>query len=147
MACVSHPIMVCVNCSLSIFLKLDWVSLHHQYQEYSKGDEIQESLEIDDLVSNDQIVATAAENSSIDTVWVVYIIDINCVDHSSNNIDDYGYTVPKSQPYFLCKYLEKLNDKKGAVYKRSKKKMLSFTKKVLCTHSLSLNQIIIKKKI
>ena len=88
MACVSHPIMVCVNCSLSIFLKLDWVSLHHQYQEYSKGDEIQESLEIDDLVSNDQIVATAAENSSIDTVWVVYIVDINCVDHSSNNIDD-----------------------------------------------------------
>ena len=37
---------------------------------------MQESLEIDDLVSNDQIVATAAENSSIDTVWVVYIIDI-----------------------------------------------------------------------
>ena len=37
---------------------------------------MQESLEIDDLVSNDQIVATAAENSPIDTVWVVYIIDI-----------------------------------------------------------------------
>ena len=68
----------------------------------------------------------------------------HCVDHSSNNIDDYGYTVPKSQPYFLCKYLEILNDKKGTVYKRSKKKTFSFTKKVLCTHSLSLNQIIIK---
>ena len=44
-----------------------------------------------DLVSNDQIVAFAAENSSIDTVWFVYVIDIKCVDHTSNDIDDYGH--------------------------------------------------------
>ena len=40
----------------------------NQCQEYPKDDiDDQESLETGDLVSNDQIVATAAENSSIDT--------------------------------------------------------------------------------
>ena len=88
---------------------LSKVSLRHQYQEYSKDDKIPESLEIGDFVSNDQIVATAVENSSIDTVWFVYVIEIKCVDHSSNNIDDHGRNVPKLQPYLLCNYLEKLN--------------------------------------
>ena len=89
-----------------------------------------------DLVLNDRVVAIAAENSSIDNVWFVYVIDIKCVDHSSNNIDDYGH---KSQPYLLCNYLEKLNDnKKGFVYQRSKK-TISLTKKVLYIHPLSLN--------
>ena len=60
-----------------------------------------ESLEICDLVSNNQIVAIAAENSSIDTVWFVYVIHVKCVDHSSNNIDDYGGNVSKSQPYLF----------------------------------------------
>ena len=50
---------------------LNKVSIHHQYQEYSKDNEIQESLEIGNLVSSDQIAAIAAENSSIDTVWFV----------------------------------------------------------------------------
>ena len=52
------------------------VSLRHQYQEYSKDYEIQESLEIGDLVSNNQIVAIAAENSSSDTVWFVYVSEV-----------------------------------------------------------------------
>ena len=47
---------------------LNKVSQLHQFQEYSKDDEIQESLEIGDLVSNDQTVAIAAENSCINTV-------------------------------------------------------------------------------
>ena len=42
---------------------------------------------IGDLVSNDQSVAIAAKSSSINAVWFVYVIDINCVDHLSNNID------------------------------------------------------------
>ena len=93
------------------------VSICHQSKEYSKDDEIQESLEIVDLASNDQILATAAENSSINTVWFVYIIDKKCVDHSSNKIDNYSQNVPKSQWYLLCNYLEKLNDtKKDAAY-------------------------------
>ena len=41
---------------------------------------------IDNLVLNDQILAIAAENSFIDTVWFMYVININCIDHSSNNI-------------------------------------------------------------
>ena len=41
-----------------------------------------------DLVSNDQIVAMAAENSSVNTVWFLYVIDIKCVDHLSNNTDE-----------------------------------------------------------
>ena len=100
------------------------------------------------MVWNDEIVDNAAENSSIGTVWFVYVIEVKCVDHSSNNIGDYGHSVPKSQPYLLCNYLEKLNDnKKGVLYQRSKKKMFSFTKKIFCIQLLSLNQIKTKKKI
>ena len=96
------------------------------------------------MTSNDQIVAIDAENSSINNVRFVYVIDIKCVDHSSKNVDNYFHNVPKSQPYLLCNYLEKLNDhKKGVLYQRSKK-IFSFTKKVLCIHSLSLNQITTK---
>ena len=83
------------------------------------------------MVSDDQIVAIAAENSFIDNVWFVYVIDVKYVNHSSNNIGDYGHNVPKSQLYFLCNYLEKLNDnKKGVVYQRSKK-TFSFNQKLL----------------
>ena len=70
------------------------VSLHNQYQEYSKDHEIQESIEIG-FVSNDQIVPTAAETSSVDTVWFVYVTDIKYDDHSSNNIGDYSHNVAK----------------------------------------------------
>ena len=74
------------------------------------------------MVSNDEIVATAAENPSINTVWFMYVIEVKCVDHSSNNTGDIGHNVPKSQPYLLCNYLEKLNDnKKDVEYQRSKK--------------------------
>ena len=44
-------------------------------------------MDSSDLVSNDQIVATAAANSSVDTVWFVYVIDIECFDHLSNSIN------------------------------------------------------------
>ena len=74
---------------------LNKVSLRHQYQEDSKDDEIQESLEIGDLVSNDQIVVIAAENSSNNTVWFVYVTGVNCVDLSSNNMEDYVHNVPE----------------------------------------------------
>ena len=84
------------------------VSLHCQLQEYSRDDEIQESLQIGDLVSNNPIVAFAAEGSSINTVWLVYIIGKRCIDHSSSNTDDYGHNVPKSQPYLLCNYLQSI---------------------------------------
>ena len=74
------------------------------------------------MVSNDQIVAIAAENFSIDAVWFVYVIDKKFVDHSSNNINNYGHNVPKSQLYLLCNCLEKLNyNKKVAVYQKTKK--------------------------
>ena len=120
--CVCHPSMFYVNCSLSILLKLDFWRNPHQNQEYSKDGKIQEWLEIGDLVSNDEIVATAAENPSINTVWFMYVIEVKCVDHSSNNTGDIGHNVPKSQPYLLCNYLEKLNDnKKDVEYQRSKK--------------------------
>ena len=110
------------------------VSICHQCQKYSKDDEIQESLEICDLFSNDQIVAIAAENSSIGTIWFMYVTDIKCVDHSGNNIGDYSDNVPKSQWYLLCKYLEKLNNnKKGAVYQRSKKHFYLQRKYCVCT--------------
>ena len=65
-------------------------------------------LKIVDLVSNDQIVAIAAENSPINfcsIVWFLYVIYVKYFDHSSNNIDNYGHNVPKSQPYLLCNYL------------------------------------------
>ena len=74
-------------------------SLCHQYQEYFKYDEIQESFRIADLVSNDQIVAIAGENSYINTVR--FVIEVKFVDRSSNNVVDYGHIVPKSQPYLL----------------------------------------------
>ena len=53
------------------------------------------------MVSNDQILDIAAENSSNNTVWFVCVIGVNYVDNSSNNIDNYGHNVPKSQPYLL----------------------------------------------
>ena len=68
------------------------------------------------MVSNDQIVDIVAENSSINTVWFVYVIEVICVDQSSTNIDSYGTNVPKSQPYLLCNYLEKLNDTRKVLY-------------------------------
>ena len=68
------------------------------------------------MVSNDQIVDIVAENSSINTVWFVYVIEVICVDQSSTNIDNYGTNVPKSQPYLLCNYLEKLNDTRKVLY-------------------------------
>ena len=84
------------------------------------------------MVSNDQIVAIATENSSIDTVWFMHVIEVKCVDHSINNIDDYGHNVPKSQPYLLCNYLEKLNDnKKGVVYQKSKKNIFLYKESIV----------------
>ena len=68
------------------------------------------------MVWNDEIVDNAAENSSIGTVWFVYVIEVKCVDHSSNNIDDYGHNVPKLQPYLLCSYPEKLNGNKKVLH-------------------------------
>ena len=53
-------------------------SLCHQYQEYFKYDEIQESFKIADLVSNDQIVAIAGENSYINTIR--FVIEVKFVD-------------------------------------------------------------------
>ena len=46
-------------------------------------------------MSNDQIVAIAAENSSNNTVWFVYVTGVNCVDLSSNNMEDYVHNVPE----------------------------------------------------
>ena len=84
------------------------------------------------MVSNDQIAAIATENSSTDTVWFMYVIEVKCVDHSINNIDDYGHNVPKSQPYLLCNYLEKLNDnKKGVVYQKSKKNIFLYKESIV----------------
>ena len=64
----------------------------------------------------------------------MYLTYIRCVNHSSNNIDVYGHSVPKSQPYLLCNYLEKLNENKKDVCtsKKKKKKTFSFTEKLLC---------------
>lgn len=76
----------CFQCTLETRL-LSKVLLHYQYQKYSKNYEIQESLEIGDLVSNDLILAIAAKNSSFDICNILYVIDIECVDHLSNNID------------------------------------------------------------
>ena len=105
-----------------------WVyswNLCHQYQEYPKDAKIQESLEIADLVSNDQILVIAAENSSINHVWFVHVIDINyCCNHN----------IPKSQLHLLCNCLEKLNDnKKGVAYENSKTSFL-YAKKVFCIY-------------
>ena len=73
--------------SLSIHLWVySWNKVSLPHQEYSKDDEIQEWLEIGDMVSNDRIVAIAAENSPINNVWFVHVIDIKCVDHSTNKI-------------------------------------------------------------
>ena len=84
------------------------------------------------MVSNDQIAAIATENSSTDTVWFMYVIEVKCVDYSINNIDDYGHNVPKSQPYLLCNYLEKLNDnKKGVVYQKSKKNIFLYKESIV----------------
>ena len=84
------------------------------------------------MVSNDQIAAIATENSSTDTVWFMYVIEVKCVDHSINNTDDYGHNVPKSQPYLLCNYLEKLNDnKKGVVYQKSKKNIFLYKESIV----------------
>ena len=105
-------------------------SLCHQYQEYFKYDEIQESFKIADLVSNDQIVAIAGENSYINTVR--FVIEVKFVDRSSNNVVDYGHIVPKSQPYLLWNYLEKINDnKKGVVYQRSKKNFFLYKESIV----------------
>ena len=105
-------------------------SLCHQYQEYFKYDEIQESFRIADLVSNDQIVAIAGENSYINTVR--FVIEVKFVDRSSNNVVDYGHIVPKSQPYLLWNYLEKINDnKKGVVYQRSKKNFFLYKESIV----------------
>ena len=54
---------------------------------------------------------------------------------------DCSHSDPKSQPYLLCNYLEKLNGNKKSVVYQKLKKMFSFTKKVFCSYSLSLNQI------
>ena len=79
---------------------------------------------------NDQIVAITAENSSVDTVWFVYVIDIKYVDHLSNYIDGwlrYGHNDPKSQPHLLCNYLEKLNgNKKRVAYQKSEQNVFIY---------------------
>ena len=79
---------------------------------------------------NDQIVAITAENSSVDTVWFVYVIDIKYVDHLSNYIDGwlrYGHNDPKSQPHLLCNYLEKLNgNKKHVAYQKSEQNVFIY---------------------
>ena len=110
---------------------MDRLSLCHQYHEYSKDDEIQESLEIGDLVLNDQIVATATENLSINTVWFVYVIDIKCVDHTSNNIDDYSQKGPKSKLHLLCKWPEKLNDNKKLLYIKEEKNTFIYKESII----------------
>ena len=106
---------------------LNKVLLCHQYQENSIDYEIQESLETYDLVSNNQIVVIAAKNFSTNTVQFVHVIGAKCVDHLINNIDNYGRSVPKSQLYLLCNYLEKLNDNNKVVaYEKSKTKKTCF---------------------
>ena len=85
---------------------------------------MQQLLKIRDLVLNNQIAAIASE-TSINTVWFMFLIDIKYVDHSSNNIDNCIQNVPESQLYLQCNYPEKLNDNKiGVVYQRSKKSVL-----------------------
>ena len=82
------------------------------------------------LVSNDQIVAIAAENASVDTVWFWYVIEVKQVDHSNSNSRlDYGYNGPKLQPYLLCNYLEKLNDNKKVFYIKEIKKRFHLQRK------------------
>ena len=66
----------------------------------------------------------------------------------SNNIDTYGDNIPKSQKSnLLCNYLEKLNDHGKVLYIEEVNKTFWFTKKVLCIHSLSLNQITRKRRL
>jgi len=82
---------------------------------------------VSNLVSSDQIVAIAAEKSSIDTVWFVYVNEIDCVNHTCQQKDDYGHVIPTSQSYLSCNYLEKQSDKKkGVVYKRSNKNVFIY---------------------
>ena len=61
-------------------------------------------------------------------------------------MNKYSQNDPKIQPYLLCDYLEKLNDNKKGVPYQKRKKMFSFTTKVLCIDLFSLNQITTKKK-
>ena len=115
------------------------VSVHHLYQEYSKDNEIQDLIEID-LVSNYQFVAIAAETSSIDTVWFMYVIDIKCVHHSCNNIGNYSDNVPKSQWYLLCNYLKKLNNnKRGAVSNPLDEFKPDYNKKKICIFLVTID--------
>ena len=111
---------------------LNKFSLCKEFQYYSKDDEIEESIEISNLVCNNQILAIAVEHSSIETVWFVYVINIDCVDHSSNNIDDYNHNVPKFQPYILGNYLEKLSEKKkGVIFQRSLKNVFIYKESIV----------------
>ena len=65
-------------------------------------------------------------------VWFTYVVDIKCVDPSSNNTEDYGHNVPKSHPCLLGNYLEKLNDnKKGVAYQRSKKNISIYKESIV----------------
>ena len=128
--------------SLSTLLKQDsWTKFQYIiYQEYSKDNEIQELIEIVDLVSNYQFVAIAAETSSIDTVWFMYVIDIKCVHHSCNNIGNYSDNVPKSQWYLLCNYLKKLNDnKRGAVSNPLVEFEPNYNKKKICIFLVTID--------
>ena len=59
----------------------------------------------------------------------MYVIEVKCVDHLSNNTDDYGHNVPKLQPYLLCSYLEKLNGNKKVLHIEEVKKCFPLQRK------------------
>ena len=84
---------------------------------------------------NNQIVAIAAENSSVGTVRFVSVIDITYVDHLSNYIDGwlrYGHNDPKSHPHLLCNYLEKLNgNKKRVAYQKTEQNVFIYEESIV----------------
>ena len=76
------------------------------------------------------ICAIAADAKSTDTIWFVYIVDVE--EALDDKLDSYGHAIPPGHMYVRARYLERMGDtNKGQKYKLMSKEVFLYKESIV----------------
>ena len=89
-----------------------------------------ESTSVTDLLTENVVVAVAAESKSIDNIWFIQFK--RCITNDTPSTDDYGHVIPAGVNFLCGHFLEReYKSTHATLYKISKKKTFFYKESVL----------------